>query len=184
MNMQEKLESVMGLYNVNRFHAIPVNHQETVAEHSYCVAMLCNLVLGPKCTAAVLIAALTHDLPEQEFGDIPSPVKKEFMDYNRLEDAEDRFTNAVVGDFYLTTREEQVVKLCDVVAGILFVRREMQMGNNHPVLLKTYRNYVNYLGGLKQKLCPDAVLHGFILDVEKLCKLTYDDYEVNHDEAL
>ena len=59
---------------VKRFHTEATIGQETVAEHSFGVAMICHY-LKERPSARLINAALFHDLAEQVTGDIPAPTK-------------------------------------------------------------------------------------------------------------
>jgi 5'-deoxynucleotidase YfbR-like HD superfamily hydrolase len=61
---------------VRRYHAEPAfaNHVQTVAEHSWRVAMIVAHLWPDR--PALVLAALYHDAAEGVFGDVPAPVKK------------------------------------------------------------------------------------------------------------
>ncbi len=73
-------EQVMRLSNVKRWGIIEMSRQQTVAEHSFNVAIISDAIcqraeLSPTIVSNVLSWALAHDLPEVVTGDVPSPLK-------------------------------------------------------------------------------------------------------------
>lgn len=82
------LRKCLRLRDVKRFHIVNTSRQQTVAEHSFVVAVIAldlfNHIVGidphneDNSVAAafgVLAGALYHDHEESETGDIPSPIK-------------------------------------------------------------------------------------------------------------
>lgn len=60
---------------VTRWHTEPTVRHETVATHSYHVAMTLLSIFEEQCSRELLVAALIHDLGERVTGDWPAPVK-------------------------------------------------------------------------------------------------------------
>ena len=87
-NIQDKLRAS----NVMRWHTVPMVKMQSVAEHSFNVAIMClelstRLGLGYRGTHHLVIEALHHDLHEIIDGDTPSPVKpKPLIDWSETWD--------------------------------------------------------------------------------------------------
>lgn len=136
--MLEKVKFIIAGSEVKRFHTIRIIGEETNGHHSFLVAVLCEL-LSPECSSTLLKAALTHDLPEETIGDIPSPTKSAMgKEVCAIEDA-------LLASFDLDyesklSREElRTLKLADRLAGLIFCKRQIAMGNS--LILDCHRNY-------------------------------------------
>lgn len=70
---------ILNAGRVKRWHTEPNIPVQSNAEHSWGVAILL-LLTDPDVSRELLIAALIHDLPEKDMGDIPSPFKKVIAD--------------------------------------------------------------------------------------------------------
>lgn len=71
--------------HVKRWHNVNTNRDQTVAEHSYMVALIAvhmavKIVGDPDFTAAVMFEAFFHDMPEVVSGDMPTPAKRFFRE--------------------------------------------------------------------------------------------------------
>ena len=103
--------------DVNRWHMVHVDRVQSVAEHTYSVAVIaCYLAhkMGKSHLQKDVIAlALTHDMEEVFTGDIPTPVKNAYpenFDYNT--------------DFYgLQYADEayEIVKMADTIEATIFI---------------------------------------------------------------
>lgn len=71
----ERLNYLRQAVRVQRCHTEPVLYRQTVGEHCCSVAILCYYLTKGKPSANLLMAALTHDLAERRWGDIPGDVK-------------------------------------------------------------------------------------------------------------
>lgn len=158
--MKAWLDMILKGGRVARFHTKPVLKEETVAAHSFLVAWVCALVEQPRNPSAnLLLAALAHDLPEFELGDLPSPAKRKLNlgAAYRAEEA-NMFRIAGMPDYegQLSKYEAEVLKFADNFAGYLKCVYELQMGNT--LLLNTALRYQEYLADQVQlsKLLPEA----------------------------
>ncbi len=115
---------------MTRFHTQSFLKAETNAEHSFFVAWVCWWCMGGKPSAELLLAALSHDLPEYVTGDLPSPTKKLL---NGAMDAweADLYKGADVLNYamMLNSEETYVLKFADLCAGWLKCEYERQLGN-------------------------------------------------------
>lgn len=129
---------------VVRFHTRPQIHPQNVAAHSYGVAWLCWVLTEGRASAALLAAALMHDVPEFVTGDLPSPVKAEVGGgaNGPLALLEQRVLDrAGLPLRSLSEGEQRVLHLADSLEGMLHCVREFSLGNQ---LLNTcYIRYAN-----------------------------------------
>lgn len=77
-------EEVMRLSNLKRWGIVEMSRSQSVAEHSYNVAMIAGYIVDrlpsearpPGLREIVVNWSLIHDLPELTTGDIPTPIKE------------------------------------------------------------------------------------------------------------
>lgn len=133
---QNGLEHVLLLReasSVKRMHTMRMHAYQDLASHSWGVAMLI-LELKPDASAALLRAALVHDLHELETGDVPSPAKWRNANLETaLRESEIRFdaewgTDAHAG---ITETEWALLKWCDFFELALTCYEEFGMGNKY-----------------------------------------------------
>lgn len=115
-----------------RWHTWPVRHAETVAEHTFGVVWICNYLAGMRITFPLLLAALAHDVAEQDVGDLPANAKRESPilreEMHRLEE-EALKTHYL--DFQLSTFETVVLNAADTLDAMFFCIRERRLGNQN-----------------------------------------------------
>lgn len=135
--MLNKINFIIKGGEVKRFHTIKTIQEETNGHHSFLVAMLCELLSPGRPT--LLLAALTHDLAEHIVGDVPSPVKSlAGAEIAALENSK----LVEVNLYYekgLTQEERRTLTLADRLAGLIFCRRELRMGN--VLIVDCHHNY-------------------------------------------
>ena len=114
---------------VKRFHTVNSLVTETVGHHSANMAILCVILSEYKPSAALLMAALTHDLAEQYTGDVPATAKWASADLAKaLKDMEKKYSR----DWYaapLTDYEKRVLKQADMLDLCFKSLEEVRMGN-------------------------------------------------------
>jgi len=117
--------------DVHRFHTRPGIRPNTDGQHSWGVALLVWLLTGDTPRAEVLLAALTHDLGEHVVGDVPRPTKIFLGLGNSLDRLEDGARAKYGLDFHelLTPAEARVLKLADMLDGLLWCAREAGLGS-------------------------------------------------------
>jgi 5'-deoxynucleotidase YfbR-like HD superfamily hydrolase len=156
----QRLDFIRNGGETRRYHTWPVLRQQTVAEHSFHVAMLYSMLSmdadpanGVGCTTRGLMAALTHDLAEHKFGDMPAPAKRElgaiFPDFRAVYGAMEGGELARAGlewESMLLPTELRWLKLADAMEGCLYCIRERAMGNKLIVtVFGNFRSYVSLL---------------------------------------
>lgn len=127
---------------VERFHATKTLQVETVGTHSHGVAMLCYALSVGAPSVDLLMAALCHDLAEQVYGDIPAPTKRALGISEACAELEDECLAQRGLLFTLTPEEERILKLADILDGMLFCVREAQLGSR--LVAGVYARYAGY----------------------------------------
>jgi 5'-deoxynucleotidase YfbR-like HD superfamily hydrolase len=92
------------------------------------------------------MAALMHDVPEQQFGDIPSPAKRAMGAESKkaLQTAEDNFLGDAALYFPLSIEEERLLKAADILGGLWNCILERRLGNTTKALKLAYTNFSQY----------------------------------------
>ncbi len=145
------------LAQIKRYHATPLHQNETVAEHSFYVAMiarsLCGLLeeSGTKVnTLEVVDKALIHDIEEMFSGDIIQPfkhanprLKKLIGELNTkfVEKAFEGLPKQMAAHFknlwaeYHEGREleDKIVKVADILSLIAYCLEQIKLGNTYMV---------------------------------------------------
>lgn len=115
-----------------RYHTARTLRTQSVAEHSFGVAMLIAEV-EPNASAELLMAALHHDLAEVATGDIPAPAKWNHPSLKdiiaRIEAEYDKEHGTSTDD--LSPQELHVLKWCDMMELVLWCLEEYHMGNTY-----------------------------------------------------
>jgi 5'-deoxynucleotidase YfbR-like HD superfamily hydrolase len=143
---------------VQRYHTARLTHPETVAEHSFGVAGLVWILTGGRATANMLMAALTHDLPEQYVGDIPAPAKR-FIDSNALRNIEVEMLTIHGLHFLLTVEEKRFVKLADYFDGMAKCVSEKLSGNTRVSdVWENFREYAYELLGANPSVAEVEIM--------------------------
>lgn len=108
-----------------------IGHQ-TVAEHSYNVAMLCWRLHDREPSAELLKAALFHDLAETVTGDIPAPVKWHSPAIKaELEKVEAIFDKIFHLEVSLSPTEELILKWADSLELMWYCVDQIRLGNQN-----------------------------------------------------
>lgn len=113
-----KLHEILRASVVKRWGIVNVVRTQSIAEHSYNVCMIvrCLCKLLDKDDVEVMKAALSHDLDEVIYGDIPSPMKQRMLidgvDLNKYMSKERP----------LDMEMKQLLKLADLLESIIFLQ--------------------------------------------------------------
>jgi len=142
--------------DVKRWGIVKVAKEQSVAEHSYQVAMitarLCQLHgLGGEKTQRAVWYALTHDLPEVLTGDIATPLK-DFLGADtrsRLKEFEERVTVAGRETQCDDPEIVDIVKTADIIEAIAFLRQ-------NALTLHGTQIQASMMNKIKSKGCPHA----------------------------
>jgi len=154
---------------VQRWGIVPKIRPQSVAEHSYYVALytmrICDILkVLPEIKVQAVSYALVHDMAEAFTADIPSPLKKRLSDYEGAEKAVKKW---MLGD---TSNPDamvkSIVKIADLLDAVVWLTEEESMGNGR---LKKLRRQIN--GFLEQELDkidgidPAAKIENFVFEI-------------------
>lgn len=133
-NMQERMLAV-----VTRWSGLPRLHNQSVAEHSYYVALYTDQLCrrfnwSPEYCYEAVSYALIHDMAEATTGDIMGPVKRKVVNAVTLSDYEKEIMKEL-GPFYSdrkppTAAIKVVVKAANIIDEFFHISLELAMGNN------------------------------------------------------
>lgn len=130
---------------VIRFHTRRVIHRQNMAEHSWGVAKLCDVLTKGQASAQLLRYALDHDMGELETGDIPATTKWKHPKLKAaLSEVEDRYLDRNGFATELNNAEELLVfKWADMLEFAFYCLDEKQLGNKN--VEQGFQNAVDYL---------------------------------------
>jgi hypothetical protein len=115
---------------VKRYHTWPIIGEESVAKHSFEVALIVLELTEHRASANLLRAALFHDLAEYVTGDIPHPCKRDFPEIDRhsknAEQQHDMDWGLVVE---LTDEEILILHWADSLQLMFFALHQRMLGN-------------------------------------------------------
>lgn len=164
--MKRQLQFIMEGGAVVRYHARPGIKPDTDAHHMHGVALLCSLLVGSDeitgrtlASVNLLMAALTHDLAEQQYSDVSAPTKRAVPG---LADTLNELENTALKKYwldytqYLSAEELVVLKLADSFDGMLYCLRELALGNRNVLLI--WRRWCKYLESLAGDLPVEIAL--------------------------
>ncbi len=140
------------LAQVKRYHATPLHQNETVAEHSFYVAIIARVLCGvvphkPLNILEVVEKALIHDMEEMFTGDIIQPFKyydpklKKLIDeinQTMIAKAFDDLPKELANHFktlwldyhHNQKIEDKIVKIADKLSLIAYCLEQIQLGNS------------------------------------------------------
>lgn len=120
---------------VERFHIVPGVKTQSVAEHSWGVAVLCQALM-PDCSKDLILAAMFHDCAEFVTGDVPAVAKWNHPQLKPILDEIEAEVEAKWGiAIELNPEEKRMLKLCDAFEGMRYCisrRRCGEQGANWP----------------------------------------------------
>lgn len=129
MNSADHVADVLNAGRVRRFHTVPSHPHQTVAEHSWGVAMIL-LFIYPGASASMLLVALTHDVGERVSGDAPGHAKWSNPDFARMIEAIEQrelerlnIPHPALPGSELTRVQVSALKCADLLDLLLFCRR-------------------------------------------------------------
>ena len=115
--------------DVKRYHTLPTIGEQTVANHSWGVAMILHW-LEPTINKTVMLKALTHDVAEKQTGDIPAPTKWNNKSLaKRLAAFERRIEKELGIDYNITEKERVLFKQADLFELLLYCVKQRSLGN-------------------------------------------------------
>lgn len=143
ITMRETLQYLAEALRVRRCHTEPVHHAQTVGEHSCGVAVLCHLLTEGQASADLLLAAVTHDLGERRWGDMPGHVKVELGLFAELEarEQETLLAHGLLSVRKLGEHDRRTLELADKLDLLLYCCLERAQGNQ--LVHSMYDNLLN-----------------------------------------
>jgi 5'-deoxynucleotidase YfbR-like HD superfamily hydrolase len=119
----ERLQFTLTAGEVVRYHAAPTVSRQTVAAHTWGVAIILLYLTNGSVEPVLMTEALLHDSAELWTGDIPFVAKRDCpalkaaaKDYERSV----RFTKTLASERALRTKELSLLKLADTLEGYLW----------------------------------------------------------------
>lgn len=146
---------------VKRYHTVPTIGEQTLAAHQWHAAMILHY-LEPNARKEVLLAVLTHDVPELRFGDIPSPAKRSMSpEFRRsLQTAEDHELRRLGISYELDSFEINLVIQADLLELLWYCLEQRRLGNIG--MNEIFARGVEYLGNIE--ICQRArEMTGYIM---------------------
>jgi len=125
-------ESKWNAGRVDRWHAHPTIHNQTVADHTYGVLQMLRLVVPEGAlTEHLIFAALDHDIAEAFTGDTPYTAKRMYPSLKAaLDQAEFDIHKRLNANYLLTEKEERYLKFADLADMGFYAIRERALGNS------------------------------------------------------
>jgi 5'-deoxynucleotidase YfbR-like HD superfamily hydrolase len=161
--LQTQIDFLYRAGSVKRFHTVATLRQQDLGNHHWHVALLGHFLYGqdePGVSAPFLMALLTHDMPEEEYGDMPAPAKRKLCDTfddfrEKWGEMEQAYAALYSMDWekFLTEEEKRRVKFCDALEGMFYCIGERALGNQ--TIAVCYSNFENYVGELLED-CGDV----------------------------
>lgn len=121
--------------HVRRWHIVQVRREQTLAEHSFAVAVIAgslankmrfDALADPRVALELLLTSLTHDLPEVKTGDTPTPFKRalEAVSYPGVVEKAEAHLGLVPDPDSRSVSPEcaMIVKLADLIEAVFFLR--------------------------------------------------------------
>lgn len=143
--MIKRLSALRRGGHTRRFHTERFIGEETVGQHSFGVACIITLI-EDKPSAELLMAALFHDIAEQDTGDIPAPVKWAHPDLKiLLQSIEDLFHHRHDQQLSpnLSAREHVALKWADSLDLLCTAIEQVELGNRN--MCKVVMRIVSFL---------------------------------------
>ena len=149
------LNDIQSVQYIHRWHMVRTSRRQNLAEHSYTVALLAGKIASQlndpptaEIWAGVLEYALVHDIPEIDYGDIPTPTKKALVELGHpdlIPKMEQEFWRKRGDDLdvAISPLAQKIVILADKIEAFLYYSEE------------------GFERGIKDRLLADAVSYAF-----------------------
>lgn len=133
--------------DVVRWNMVPTQRQQSLAEHTFMVAMIAEQIANECGIGAgmVIHMALYHDLEEVMTGDIPSPTKRKLKEAGINFGATGMFNQLGYWSEGALPRDHAIVKCADLIADIVFLKRYGKTFYADLVLNKMTWGFMGYL---------------------------------------
>lgn len=159
----DKIKELYRLKHVVRFNTRNVIKKETVAEHTFNVAMICVLLLeqygitNEKIRLDCITKALMHDLPEIDYNDITYDVKNLLNLRPMLKEYEDKYfvekypCQAKLMHDYIPVVDD-IVNYADALSVYQYISNEIVLGNKSEDITTILSDMPQRLQKCKQEL--------------------------------
>jgi 5'-deoxynucleotidase YfbR-like HD superfamily hydrolase len=163
MNSNNKLIQRFMSGLVKRYHTQPTIGEQTVAHHSWGVAMLYDMIC-PNPTYEGLRECILHDSAELYIGDVPFQTKQAYKSvdsmYKELED----FVRKEVD--IPDDPKDPYVKVCDMLELCMFAYYQMTLGNaNYKIVFDRGLDYINKMDVVKENLKTRSMIAQMMEDM-------------------
>ena len=157
-----ELKELYKLKNIIRYNTRPRQTNESVAEHSFYVAIialeLCKeFGLTPLMTHQIVIKALLHDMPEIEINDITYDAKEKLNLRPYLKKYEDDYFDRRFPDYAELMKNDSdirqlVVDLADAYSVIQYANHEIELGNQTDEIKIIKNSTISRVEAIKLKI--------------------------------
>ena len=119
---------------VKRWHAFPIIGEQTVADHSWGVALIVVEIAEDYLSENLMRAALTHDVAELDTGDIPYGAKRRWPHLAAaLDKCETEVEQEYNIDWTLSQKQREILKWADMFELLMFADAQRNLGNRNVV---------------------------------------------------
>ena len=155
------LSEIYRLKNLIRYNNRTRLKDESVAEHSYYVAlislMICDkLDVTDEIKSKCVIRSLLHDLPEIEINDITHDAKRRMNLSEQLKKFEDNYYEQYFPKYFDLMQEkglvEAIVSLADAESVLQFIQNEISLGNTSVDIIEVENEILARLRLLNQQV--------------------------------
>ena len=116
---------------VKRYHTMSIIGEQSVASHSWGVAVILNW-LKPDISKTAILKALAHDVAEKRTGDMPAPTKWNNPDLAKELSVVEKNIEAELGvDYDLTEEEHEYFKQSDMFELLMYCVNQRSLGNTN-----------------------------------------------------
>lgn len=175
----EDIKNIYRLKDVIRYNTRKHIQSESVAEHSYYVALFSMLIcdeyhLSDEIKFLALQKAILHDAPEIELNDITYNVKERLNLRPMLKEYEDEFYEKNY-PFYAKmmkddsdSLENLVWRFADTLSVLQFCINEKDIGNNDVCINEIYLNSIERINDMQEKMQKKLKCNYLLLDTNIL----------------
>lgn len=167
-NLEQYLIDVYKLKNVVRYNTRNIIKKESVAEHSFYVALFTLKIcddynVDPRTSKRAIIKALLHDMPEIELNDITHNVKEKLNLRPFLKKYEDEYFDTHFSEHRSLMKEgdektNAIVDYADTMSVYQYVLNETLLGNQSDDIQEILNNARSRIKKCKEKL--EEILFG------------------------
>tara|TARA_R100000781_G_scaffold6610_1_gene6716 strand:+ start:1230 stop:1745 length:516 start_codon:yes stop_codon:yes gene_type:complete len=116
---------------VKRYHTMSIIGEQSVASHSWGVAVILNW-LKPDISKTAILKALAHDVAEKRTGDMPAPTKWNNPDLAKELSVVEKNIELELGvDYELTEEEHEYFKQSDMFELLMYCVNQRSLGNTN-----------------------------------------------------